>query len=415
MNLYKTLVLSLLSIAFLLITINFTFSEEVNPALEFSNIPADLKINEIQVLGTHNSYAQPVDSHVIAHAAPIVNKMMEYFMSSKTEEELAGFKENHPNNMDFANGLRYNHPPFPDQLDAGLRNLEIDVYYDPDGGRFSNPAAYRVLQEEGVENLAPHNTKGLETPGFKVLHMADYDFRSHYPTFKDALEALKKWSDENEGHIPIYIQLEAKDMGIPIFPNPTKVEQFDATAYEKLDAEIFEILGRDNVITPDDVRGEYKTLREAVLANNWPTVNSSRGKFIFLLLPSAAGLKHGSPYTETCPNLEGRAMFAQSQPTDDYAAFFLLDNAVVRYDEIQEYVKQGFMVRSRSDIETYEAMVNDYTRAKAAFSSGAQVVSTDFYKPGNYYGTDYYVKLPGGDVARCNPVNGITKCTSGAQ
>lgn len=415
MKLYKTLVLSLLSIAFLLITINFTFSEEVNPAWEFSNIPADLKINEIQVLGTHNSYAQPVDSHVIAHAAPIVNKMMEYFMSSKTEEELSGFKENHPNNMDFANGLRYNHPPFPDQLDAGLRNLEIDVYYDPDGGRFSNPAAYRVLQEEGVENLAPHNTKGLETPGFKVLHMADYDFRSHYPTFKDALEALKKWSDENEGHIPIYIQLEAKDMGIPIFPNPTKVEQFDATAYEKLDAEIFEILGRDNVITPDDVRGEYKTLREAVLANNWPTVNSSRGKFIFLLLPSAAGLKHGSPYTETRPNLEGRAMFAQSQPTDDYAAFFLLDNAVVRYDEIQKYVKQGFMVRSRSDIETYEAMVNDYTRANAAFSSGAQVVSTDFYKPGNYYGTDYNVKLPGGDVARCNPVNGIAKCTSGAQ
>lgn len=415
MKLYKTLVLSLLSIAFLFITINFTFSEEVNPAWEFSNIPADLKINEIQVLGTHNSYAQPVDSHVIAHAAPIVNKMMEYFMSSKTEEELAGFKENHPNNMDFANGLRYNHPPFPDQLDAGLRNLEIDVYYDPDGGRFSNPAAYRVLQEEGVENLAPHNTKGLETPGFKVLHMADYDFRSHYPTFKDALEALKKWSDENEGHIPIYIQLEAKDMGIPIFPNPTKVEQFDATTYEKLDAEIFEILGCDNVITPDDVRGEYKTLREAVLANNWPTVNSSRGKFIFLLLPSAAGLKHGSPYTETRTNLEGRAMFVQSQPTDDYAAFFLLDNAVVRYDEIQKYVKQGFMVRSRSDIETYEAMVNDYSRANAAFSSGAQVVSTDFYKPGNYYGTDYYVKLPGGDVARCNPVNGITKCTSGAQ
>lgn len=102
-------------------------------------------------------------------------------------------------------------------------------------------------------------------------------------------------------------------------------------------------------------------------------------------------------------------MFMQSTPNDDYAAFFLLDNAIVRQEDIKKYVNMGYMVRTRSDIETYEAKVNDYTRTKAAFDSGAQVISTDFYKKGNGYGTGYVVKLPGGGVARLNPVNAPKK------
>jgi Phosphoinositide phospholipase C, Ca2+-dependent len=72
----------------------------------------------------------------------------------------------------------------------------------------------------------------------------------------------------------------------------------------------------------------------------------------------------------------------------------------VRSEDNKTYVKLGYLVRSRSDIETYEAKVNDMSRANAAFASGAQIVSTDFEKPGNAYGTDYVLKLPGGDVAR---------------
>jgi hypothetical protein len=108
-------------------------------------------------------------------------------------------------------------------------------------------------------------------------------------------------------------------------------------------------------------------------------------------------------------------MFAQSSPDSEHAAFLLLDNAIVRQEEIQRYVQQGYLVRARADIETYEAKVNDPTRADAAFSSGAQVVSTDFYQPGNAYGTDYYVQMPGGSVARCNPVNGADNCKDSEQ
>ncbi|MEN7551097.1 Ca2+-dependent phosphoinositide-specific phospholipase C [Rapidithrix thailandica] len=166
------------------------------------------------------------------------------------------------------------------------------------------------------------------------------------------------------------------------------------------------MLGREKVITPDDVRGEYSTLEEAILAHNWPALSESLGKFVFMLLPSTAGISEDDRYIEDHPSLKGRAMFVQSEPGAPHAAFLLFDNSILRKEEIKAAVRKGYLVRSRADIETYEAKVNDMTRARAAFESGAQVISTDFFKPGNRYGTDYFVKMPNEKPLRINPVNG---------
>jgi len=363
-----------------------------------------LKINEIQVLGTHNSYAQSVDSAVLAYADPVFDRMKAGLMKNMPEDRAAAFREFHPNEVKMSEGLKYNHPPFDVQLDAGMRNLELDVYYDPTGNRFNKPAAYETLKKNGIKNLAPFKTAGLERPGFKVMHIADFDFRTHYVTFKEALQAIKTWSGQNPDHVPIFIMVEAKDKGIPIFPGAAEVLPFTEEAFDQLDKEVSEVLGRDKLITPDDIRGKYPTLKDAVLAGNWPAVDSSRGKFVFLLLPATAGIDMNTAYVKDRPNLENRLMFVASKPEDSYAAFLLLDNAIVRQKEIREYVRQGYLVRTRADIETYEAKVNDYSRAKAAFESGAQVISTDFFREGNTYGTDYRVTLPGGGEARPNPV-----------
>lgn len=366
-----------------------------------------LKINQIQVLGTHNSYARPVDPKLLALADPIVEKMMGQLTKNISKEQAAAFKEYHPNGMKLSEGLNYNHPSFDVQLDAGIRSLEIDIYYDPTGNRFNHPAAYRALAEKGITNLLPFDSTGLDKPGFKVLHMADFDFRTHYTTLKAALLALKDWSDKHPDHLPISIMVEAKDKGMPMFPQSAEVLPFTAAAFDELDEEVAGIIGRDKLITPDDVRGSYPTLKEAVTAKNWPTVKAARGKFIFLLLPSTAGMDMNTPYAQNRPNLEKRMMFVQSTAKDSFAAFFLLDNAIVRQQDIRQYVKEGYIVRTRADIETYEAKVNDYSRAKAAFESGAQIISTDFFRPGNAYGTSYFVKLPGGGEVRANPVNAV--------
>mgnify|MGYP001107901700 CR=1 FL=1 len=374
-------------------------------ALKMNASVDQLKINQIQVLGTHNSYAQPVDTTLLAYADPIFDKMITGMGKSMPADQLANFKEFHPNSMKMSEALKYNHPPFDVQLNGGIRSLELDVYYDPTGNRFNHPAGYRTLNEQGITKLASYKTEGLDKPGFKVMHIADFDFRTHYVTLKDALMALKDWSNKHPEHLPIYIMVEAKDKGMPIFPKSAEVLPFGDAAFNDLDAEVRETLGRDKLITPDDVRGKYGTLKEAVLSGNWPTVKAARGKFIFLLLPATAGMDLKSAYVNGRPNLEGRMMFVQSTPEDSYAAFFLLDNAIVRQKEIREFVKQGYIVRTRADIETYEAKVNNYLRAEAAFSSGAQVISTDFFRKGNTYGTGYYVKIPGGGDVRPNPVN----------
>lgn len=374
----------------------------------------DLKLNEIQVLGTHNSYSLTVDPQLMAYAEPIISAGLTQMQAGMSEERQAEFREYHPNfdKLSFAEGLNYGFPEgLTAQLDAGVRSLAIDIYHDPEGGRFLDPAGYRALEASGVDrdSLAPHDTEGLEMPGFKVLHMADLDFRSTCTTLTACLGELAAWSDANPDHTPVFVMLEAKDAGVPIFPGATEVLPFDGPAFDALDAELVAALGRDRIITPDDVRGEHATLEAAVLDKAWPSLADSRGKFIFLMLTAldTGGL---SAYAEDRPNLEGRMAFTRSTPGQPHAAFLLLDNAVVRHDEIRRRVSEGYMVRTRSDIETYEAKVNDMTRAEAAFDSGAQIVSTDFYKPGNPYGTAYTVTLPGGGDMRCNPI--ATTCST---
>lgn len=364
-----------------------------------------LRLNQIQVIGTHNSYKAPIDPHVWDLAEPAFKRLIEAYMSRMDEATKKKFLEEHPGLDSFKDGLAYEHPPLDVQLDAGLRGLEIDVNADPGGGRFLHPVAYETLRQQGVTDLLPHDTTGLDKPGLKVLHIADVDFRSHCPTFAGCLAQMRAWSERNPGHAPVFVMVEVKDQDLPIFPNGTKLAKFDKAAFEELDTDAFSVLGRERLVTPDDVRGDRATLREAVLAGGWPSLAKARGKFLFMISTSGERRDALAAYLDGHPSLKGRAMFLQAKQEDDHAAFLLIDNALQRRAEIEQAVKAGFLVRSRADIDTAEARSGDVTRRDAAIASGAQVVSTDYFKPGNSFGTSYVVK-PFDAGARVNPING---------
>jgi hypothetical protein len=364
-----------------------------------------LRLNQVQVVGTHNSYKQPVDPRVWGLAEPAFKRMIEAYMSRMDEATRKTFLEEHPSLNNFREGLEYDHPSLSTQLDAGLRGLEIDVNADPQGGRFLHPVAYDMLRKQGVTDLAPHDATGLDKPGLKVLHVADVDFRSSCPTFASCLTQLRAWSDKNPGHAPVFVMIEVKDQDLPLFPDGTKLAPFDKAAFEELDATAFRVLGRDHLVIPDDVRGDRATLREGVLAGGWPTLARSRGKFVFMISTSGQREDALAPYLDGHASLKGRAMFLQARPADAHAAFLLIDNALQRRAEIEQAVKDGFLVRSRADIDTAEARSGDVTRRDAALASGAQVISTDFFRPGNSFGTSYIVK-PFESGARLNPING---------
>lgn len=371
-----------------------------------------VRLNQIQVLGTHNSYSLGTDPKVRALLDERVGPLLELMREKASPEQQALAAEYHPNDVTFMDSLSYSFTSLTDQLEAGVRGLELDLNHDPKGGHYGYPAAYRALAAQGVDpaSLLPLDRTDMDKPGFKVFHMVDVDVRSSCNLFTACLAELRDWSDANPDHAPIFVMLEAKAQAIPIFPDSTQPVPFDAEAYDAMDAEIVEVLGRNRLITPDDVRGSYPTLESAVRAGNWPLLEESRGKFVFMLI-TALDTGPLAGYLEGRPNLEGRVAFLRSEPGQSHAAFLLLDNATYRPGEIEARVREGYLVRSRADIDTWEAKTNDLSRARATFASGAQIVSTDYYRAGNAFGTGYVVRLPGGGEARCNPVNAPSRCS----
>lgn len=349
------------------------------PTTDLRPLDDELRLNDMQVLGTHNSY------HV--QGVPAVFDALVAFDRSLAET------------------LEYTHVPLDEQLDSqGIRQFEIDVFADPDGGRYATPAGAEFV---GVpEDPDP----ALLQPGFKVLHIQDIDYRSTCLTLVACLTIMREWSDANPGHAPLFVMIEMKDGAIPdpglgfVIPPPTTAADYDA-----LDAEIRSVFDDEHVITPDDVRGEHDTLEEAVLTDGWPTLAASRGTVLF-------GLVNGGDlrelYVDGHPSLEGRVMFTSSSEGRPDAAFVRIDDPLEEGERIRQAVLAGYIVRARADADTAQARTGDTTMRDAALASGAHFVSTDYPVDDSRFGPDYAVAIPDGTPARCNPVRLPEGCTS---
>ncbi len=348
----------------------------------------ELKINEVQIIATHNSY------HL------------------KTDEQLFGYLKilyrMHiiPKGLD-PDELDYTKDPLSVQLGQyGLRGLELDVWSDPEGGRFYHRKGKALIWKKTSSGV-----DALKKPGFKMLHIPDFDFNTTNYTFVDALQEIKSWSDANPQHLPLFINVESETEApgdhkeAPQFL--THAVKWDSSTVDALDNEVKSVFGEnlDGVITPDKVRGNYATLEQAVLAGNWPTVAAARGQVVFIID------KHenvGELYASGHPSFKGRAMFVYVKPGRPEAAFVIHNGSIKDQARIIEDVKKGYIVRTRSDGGTCEARTGDYSNMEAAFAGGAQIISTDYYKPDYRAGkegwSDYHVQFPEGGMARVDTV-----------
>ena len=333
----------------------------------------EVRLNEIQLVGTHNSY----------HLEP-------------DETVKAEFLKKLPFSRQYIKTLEYNHLPLNEQFDRGIRQIELDVFADPIGGRYAKP--------RGATANTPIPDR-MNEPGLKVFHLQDVDFRSTCPTFLGCLQTVKTWSDANPNHLPILILVEAKDNAVPRWVEKalsfefTQPIPFDEAQLDTIDLEIRSIFPEQQLITPDTVRGDAATLDRAVRTRGWPRLSVSRGKIMFALDNEG---KIRDRYTRGHPSLSGRVMFVSAPPGSDEAAFFKRNNPFDR--SISRLVSQGYLVRTRADADTREARSNNTKRRDAAFASGAQFVSTD-YPVANPALSDYAVAFPGNVAARCNPFN----------
>ncbi|MEZ5244686.1 MAG: Ca2+-dependent phosphoinositide-specific phospholipase C [Acidimicrobiales bacterium] len=347
--------------------------------------PEPLRINDLQVLGSHNSYHLRPEPDVYA-AIELVSR-------------------------ELAESIDYSHRSLTEQLEEfGVRQFEIDVFADPDGGLYASRQALPVVGLPAESGLPE-----LDEPGFKVLHTQDFDFGTTCLTLQLCLGEIVAWSDANPDHVPLMIMIELKEESVPAAAAASDLElpdlgiawtepiPTDAAVLDALDAELIEAVGLDRIIRPDDVRGERATLEEAVIADGWPTIEESRGMVMFAMVNTGAAR---DLYRVPSAILEGRVMFTTSSPGDPDAAFLRIDDPVDGAAEIARRAAEGYLIRTRTDSPTADARTGDTTRREAAVGSGAQYLSTDYYVADPSFGTGYVVDVP----AVCNPVTAPVEC-----
>ncbi len=296
-------------------------------------------LNQIQVVGSHNSY------HV------------------SNFDQIGGLSP-------LAATLDYTHDPLPEQLEEGLRSLELDVF----------------LQDDGE---------------YHVLHFPDFDARSTCDLFTECLTQIRDWSQANPEHAPIGVLVEVK----------SPAQELGAAGMDQLDADIRSVFADDQLITPDDVRGDAATLAEAV-PEGWPSLGESRGRTMFAM---DNGDEVRDLYTDGHPALEGRILFTSSEEGRPDAAFIKLNDPTDSLADIQRLVEAGYVVRTRADADLLDAQNGDVEDRENAFVSGAQWISTDYpatEDPAPNSG--YTVAFPDGSFARCNPVNAPAGCDDAA-
>ena len=339
------------------------------------------RINHIQVIGTHNSY----------HAG-----------IGKSEQRLWL-----PEHLNLLASLQYIHPSLTRQLDGGVRQLELDVYADHAGGRYAYPMGPKRVAKAGMPADPDFDPEHVMTmPGFKVMHVPDLDYRSVCQPFTACLNEIRTWSHAHPRHIPVFILIEPKE-DVPKWAFPAaKPEPMDRAAFDALDAEIRSVFASDEIFTPDDVRGASDTLNHAIMTRGWPTLAQSRGKVVFLLDVRQLG----PIYLQGHPSLKNRVLFTNAQAGTPDAAFIEINTP----DEhtIAQRVREGYLVRTRSDDPDDAITPASYVRRDIALASGAHIVSTDYPLSKPEAASGFHVQMPGGAMMRCNPLNAPKTCRS---
>jgi hypothetical protein len=257
----------------------------------------------------------------------------------------------------------YTHRPLYDQLALhGVRQVELDVHYNGDGT-------------------------------FDVFHLPLMDEETTCRAFSSCLGELKAWSDDNPGHHLLFVLVEPKD--------ELDFEAPIAGHYDELDQAILDVWPAERILLPDDVRGDYPTLREALEAEGWPTLGQTRQMAMFVMLD---GGQHRDGYLADHPNLEGRVIFARGGVGEPWAA--VVEGGSDEDNRVAALA--GYLVRRSAD-SAERSDEDNRAKAEGAMGSAAHFISSDFP-----YARDegYWFDLPGGTPSRCNPITAPPECTS---
>lgn len=268
----------------------------------------------------------------------------------------------------------YSHPLLGEQLDRGVRQLELDLHW--------------------------HKERGLV-----VFHLPVLDDASVCDRWTDCLAELAAWSRAHPCHVPLVIWLELKDDELDRI-NP----DYDTLAgrYDQIEAELAAVWPREHLLSPDDVRGAHPDLPTALAADGWPPLAQTRGRLLVTLLD---GGDHRDAYLEGAPALQERLLFVRADdPGQPFAATFKLDDPVGDRARIQATVDAGFLVTSNVNGRG-TPQAERQAELDTAVETAPHHLATDFLVPQDDSG--YVTALPDGSPA-CHPRTAPAGCTAEA-
>lgn len=278
-----------------------------------------VKLNEIAVLGTHNSYQR-----LAVFPKRCLLNLVNIITFGKVKNEST-----------------FELDTVTQQLEQGIRNLEIDI--------------------ETVDNEGDIR--------FIVTHDPIFDNATTCYDFEKALEEIALWSDHNPGHIPVYLLIEPKGD----VPSVKNMKSFTIDYAIEFDKVIRRALG-DKLLSPDFVLGEYDSFKEMRENDSWPALKDCMGKIAVLL--------HHNNITDSYialdPSIRTQAMFPmlRFEHIDLPYTSFILENdpaAAVKNNKISVEEKK-VIVRTRAD--DYSSFSDE--KYKLAEACGSNIVSTDF-------------------------------------
>lgn len=253
--------------------------------LNFDATDETIKLNDIQMLASHNSY-------------------------KKKGSDLGHLFVGLGDSFDEARAMQYGYQKLTRQLELGIRSFEFDLR--------------------------------LRKTNFMLTHVPLVDNSSVAPRFDLALEELNLYSEHHPDHLPIIILMEIKDDWMIL---DHALNEIDDEALLKLDTLIKDKLG-DKLFQPNNMLQEDETLYETILNTGWPSVASLRGKFIFVLHPGSFTTRYAEldPSLETQSMFIG-TYYEQSEVS--YASFVVHNDP--NMDTIQSMVQRNLIVRTRID------------------------------------------------------------------
>lgn len=267
--------------------------------------------NDLQLIASHNSYKlyQPTLSYWFAN----------------TFYSLAGYD---------GDIMQYENKTTTQQLNMGIRSLEWDI-----------------------------QSYSGEFDGYIVQHESYIDPLSSIPNLELAFEEVLMWSEYNEEHIPIVIIIECKDSTVPDFgkENITTAEQI----YE-LSLMISEVLG-DKLYTPSDMLGDYDTLEDMRLADDYPSLDEMLGKIVVIL--------HCGDYCENYSaviDFEDQLLFTALE--NETSCFTIYNYPDLEAEEIEYFISEGYMIRTRIS----EWLIQSSKIEQIGIDSGSNILSSDY-------------------------------------